>query len=85
MPTDKLPLPVAAASNVSEISEDELVTRIKDQLKEMEETATKIKQTVLKQAIALGELLLQAKARVGHGKFGQWLQKNSLEVSERSA
>jgi Protein of unknown function (DUF3102) len=66
------------------MSEDELVTRIRDQLKVMEETATKIKQTMLQQALTLGELLLQAKARVGHGKFGKWLEKNSLEVSERS-
>jgi hypothetical protein len=82
--TDKS-LPAAAAPKISELSENELVVRIKEQLKEMEDTATKIKQTVLKQALSLGELLLQAKARVDHGKFGQWLEKNCLTISERSA
>jgi hypothetical protein len=61
-----------------------LAQRINDQLKDMEETANKIKQTVLKQAIDLGALLLQAKTKVGHGRFGKWLEKN-CDLSERSA
>ena len=65
-------------------SEAELVTKIKDQLKLMDQTANQIKQTVLNQALVLGELLLQAKARMDHGKFGKWLEKHSL-ISERSA
>jgi hypothetical protein len=82
MPTTDIATPAAVPSK---ISEPELATRIREQLREMEETTNKIKQTVLSQALKLGELLLQAKEKVGHGKFGQWLEKNSLEVSERSA
>ena len=58
-----------SAAVPSKLSEPELVSRIREQLKEMEQTATKIKQTVLRQALDLGGLLLQAKERVGHGKF----------------
>jgi Protein of unknown function (DUF3102) len=76
---------VPAPAPAAQMSEPELVTRIRDQLKELEETANKIKQTMLKQALDLGGLLLQAKERVGHGKFGQWLEKNALSISERSA
>ena len=74
-----------SAAVPSKLSEPELVTRIRDQLREMAQTAIKIKQTVLQQALDLGGLLLQAKDRVGHGKFGQWLDKNTLAISERSA
>lgn len=45
----------------SKLSDPELVARIRDQLKEMVATTNKIKQTVLSQALKLGELLLQAK------------------------
>jgi hypothetical protein len=78
-------MPITDKTLPPAIPEDELVSRIKDQLKLMEDTANKIKQTMLQQALHLGELLLQAKARVDHGKFGQWLEKNCLTISERSA
>ena len=68
----------------AELSVPELAQRIKDQLKDMEETANRVKQTILKQALDLGGLLLQAKAKVGHGRFGKWLEKN-CDLSERSA
>jgi Protein of unknown function (DUF3102) len=76
--------PVAVASTPA-LPEAELVDRIKDQLKEMDDLANKVKQTTLQQALKLGELLLQAKARVDHGKFAQWLERNALEISDRSA
>ena len=44
----------------AELSVPELAQRIKDQLKDMEETANRVKQTILKQALDLGGLLLQA-------------------------
>ena len=50
----------------------------------MEETANRVKQAILKQALDLGGLLLQPKAKVGHGRFGKWLEKN-CDLSERSA
>jgi Protein of unknown function (DUF3102) len=74
-----------ACTSAPALSEPELVGRIKDQLKEMDDLANKIKQTILQQALKLGDLLLQAKARLDHGKFAQWLEKNALEISDRSA
>jgi hypothetical protein len=74
----------SSATASTELSVPELAQRIKDHLKEMEDTATQIKQRVLRQALDLGALLLQAKAKVGHGRFGTWLEKN-CELSERSA
>src|SRR6516164_1928845 len=68
----------------AELSVPELAQRIKDQLKDMEETANRVNQTILKQALDLGGLLLQAKAKVGHGRFAKWIEKN-CELSERSA
>jgi chromosome condensin MukBEF ATPase and DNA-binding subunit MukB len=68
----------------AEPSVPELAQRIKDHLKEMEETTNRIKQTVLQQALHLGALLLQAKAKVAHGRFGKWL-KDNCDLSERSA
>jgi hypothetical protein len=76
--------PSASTTPAAELTAPELAQRIKDQLKEMEETANRIKQTVLKQAVDLGALLLQAKAKVPHGRFGKWLEKN-CDLSERSA
>jgi hypothetical protein len=75
----------AETKAVAIADEGELVKRISDQLKVMEDTAIKIKQTILQQAIEVGGLLLQAKERVGHGKFGSWLEKHKLAISERSA
>ena len=72
------------APPASALSDADLAKQINDHLKEMEETTNRIKQTVLQQALRLGELLLQAKAKVGHGRFGKWLEKN-CELSERSA
>jgi hypothetical protein len=72
------------APPASALSDADLAKQINDHLKEMEETTTRIKQTVLQQALRLGELLLQAKAKVGHGKFKAWLERN-CELSERSA
>jgi hypothetical protein len=66
------------------LTDTDLAKRINDHLKEMEDTANRVKQTVLQQALYLGDLLLQAKAKVGHGKFKRWLEKN-CELSERSA
>src|SRR5215469_12503194 len=66
------------------MSDTDLAKQINDHLKEMEETTNRVKQTVLQQALRLGELLLQAKAKVAHGRFGKWLEKN-CELSERSA
>jgi phage/plasmid-associated DNA primase len=43
-----------------------------------------VKQTVLRQALHLGDLLLQAKAKVGHGRFKSWIE-NNCDLSERSA
>jgi hypothetical protein len=74
----------AGATSPAELSAPELAQRINDQLKEIQEHAKRVKQTVLRQAVSLGELLLQAKAKVGHGKFKQWLDDN-CELSERSA
>jgi hypothetical protein len=68
----------------SSLSDTDLAKRINDHLKEMEETTNRVKQTVLQQALYLGDLLLQAKAKVGHGKFKAWLERN-CELSERSA
>jgi hypothetical protein len=75
----------SAETKAVAIDEGELVKRISDQLKLMEDTANKIKQTVLQQAIEVGGLLLQAKERVGHGKFGSWLEQHKLAISGRSA
>jgi hypothetical protein len=66
------------------LSDTELAKRINDHLKEMEETTKHVKQTVLQQALYLGDLLLQAKAKVGHGPFGKWIERNT-DLSERSA
>jgi len=82
MPAETKP---AVATGSAALSEVELVSRIAEQLKQMNDYAVSIKKTVLHQAIKLGELLLQAKERVGHGKFGEWLQTNNLDISERSA
>jgi hypothetical protein len=79
--TDALAKPAPPASAVTDA---DLAKQINDHLKEMEETTNRIKQTVLQQALRLGELLLQAKAKVGHGKFKAWLDRN-CHLSERSA
>ena len=65
-------------------TETDLAKQINDHLKEMEETTNRVKQTVLQQALRLGELLLQAKAKIGHGPFGKWIERKT-DLSERSA
>jgi hypothetical protein len=66
------------------LTDTDLAKQINDHLKMMEDTANRVKQTVLQQALHLGDLLLQAKAKVGHGRFAKWIEKN-CELSERSA
>jgi hypothetical protein len=66
------------------LTDTDLAKQINDHLKVMEDTANRVKQTVLQQALHLGDLLLQAKAKVGHGRFAKWIEKN-CELSERSA
>jgi hypothetical protein len=66
------------------LSDADLAKQINDHLKEMENTTSQIKQTVLQQALRLGELLLQAKAKIGHGPFGKWIERKT-DLSERSA
>jgi len=67
------------------LSDAELAKQINDHLKDMEETTNRIKQTVLQQALRLGELLLQAKAKVGHGKFKAWLDRNCATTIRMSS
>jgi hypothetical protein len=74
----------AAPPAPAPLTDADLAKQIKAHLKEIEDTTNQIKQTVLKQALYLGDLLLQAKAKVGHGKFKRWLEKN-CDLSERSA
>jgi hypothetical protein len=59
----------------AELSVPELAQRIKDQLKNMEETANRVKQTTLKQALDLGGLLLQAKAKSDTDVSGNGLRR----------
>jgi hypothetical protein len=67
-------------SSVVATTLDDLVTKIKAEFTAMKEAA----RNVVRRAIAVGEYLNQAKAKVEHGKWGQWL-KDNFGMTDRSA
>jgi Protein of unknown function (DUF3102) len=71
-PTAPTPMPVAA--------QFELAKRIKACIEEI----GKATHGVLMRAIEAGDLLLQAKAGIDHGRWGKWLE-TSCDLSERTA
>jgi hypothetical protein len=75
----RLVMASAETKAVATADEGELVKRISDQLKLMEDTATKIKQTVLQQAIDLGPCCYRQRSELA------WLEQHKLAISERSA
>ena len=65
---------------MTDAAETELANRIKTCVADIK----KAEQNVLARAFEAGTLLIQAKAKYGHGVWGAWLNAN-CELSERTA
>ena len=61
-----------------------LTTTLADQINQEHQLATEAARTAVAHARRCGELLLQAKAEIGHGGFLAWLSEN-CHVGERQA
>ena len=76
----KPPTPVASVTSVAQMRPADLARAINDKLSQMIASA----RTTLQRAIEIGELLVIAKERVGHGNFEAWVTDH-CQLSYRSA